>query len=81
MSWKCSIHYWALGQLDFHVFVHALDPKRRRFYELGIGRTDWQLWPPRSVLDHRNEWTLLTDEELVRQIEWASGLLRGRAVE
>ena len=52
MSWKCSIVYWPWCRL--HVFVHALDPKARRFYTIG----GTQVWPPRSVLDHRTEWTV-----------------------
>ncbi len=57
MSWKGSLRYWSVGPFSWHVFIHALDPKQRRFYEFGIGRYDWQVWPPRAVLDWRNEWT------------------------
>ena len=75
MSWTCSIRYWALGPLDLHVFVHALDPKQRRFYEVGAFGHDWQLWPPRAVLDHRNEWTMPDDAALLAQIAHCLRLL------
>jgi hypothetical protein len=57
MSWKCSVHYWYWGSVDFHVFFHALDPKARRFYEVGIGTRTWQVWPPKAVLNWEDEWT------------------------
>ena len=57
MSWKGSLHYWHLGPLDFHIFIHVLDDKQRRFYEIGWGKHSYQIWPPRSVLDWRTEWT------------------------
>jgi hypothetical protein len=43
--------------------VHALDPKYRRFWELSLGRHTWQLWPPKSVLNHETEWTVKSSEE------------------
>lgn len=54
--WKVSRFYWQMGPFDVHVFSYTLDPKARLFYELGIGRKTWQLWPPR-FLNWRNEWT------------------------
>lgn len=76
MSWKGSVHFWSCGPLEIHVFVHALDPKQRRFYEVGWGRHTLQAWPPPSVLDHRNEWTAETREDLLRLAAWVAKRLR-----
>ena len=76
MSWRGSVVYRSCGPLAWHVWVHALDPKRRRFYELGWGRATWQLWPPRSVLNPENEWTMPTDHDLLATILHCEQLLR-----
>lgn len=78
VSWRGSVRYWALGPLAWHVYVHVLDPKTRRFYEFSAGRRTWQVWPPRAVLNPENEWTCPTDDELHSQIAWALKLLRTR---
>ena len=57
MSWRCSLHYWYVWGFDFHVFVHALDPKARRFYVIGTPWREYQVWPPKHILDWTNEWT------------------------
>ena len=76
MSWKGSLHYWHCGRLAVHVFVHALDPKQRRFYELDVGRRNWQLWPPPHVLNHTNEWTVQTDADLLELAAWVARRLK-----
>ncbi len=62
MSWKGSLHYWSLGPFDFHIFAHALDPKQRRFYVLGTRKHEYQVWPPKHILDYTNEWTQCSAE-------------------
>lgn len=76
MSWKRSLHYWFCGPFALHIFIHSLDPRQRRFYVLGIWSWIVQLWPPRSVLDYRTEWTVDTKEELLRLGLWVTRRLK-----
>ena len=68
MSWKCSRHYWECRIASLHVFSHALDHKSRLFYVVRWRAHEWQVWPPRYLLDSDTEWTLPAREDLARQI-------------
>jgi hypothetical protein len=76
MSFKGSLRFWAFGPVAWHVFMHALDPKSRRFYELSVGRRTWQVWPPPHILDHRTEWTVPTKADALATAEHCLRLVK-----
>lgn len=64
MSMRDSITYLYWGPFDFHRYLHAAQPWREQsnprtrvvFYDIGIGRWSFQVWPWNMTYQNNPWW-------------------------